>query len=94
MARTVTTESGFVCTIEEDALDDFELLEALGEMDNKEDGLRLIAGFKDTMKLLLGEEQKDKLFDHIRAEHGRVKVSVLKTEIMQIFAGLSEAKKN
>lgn len=92
--RKVTTKTGFECTVDEDTLDDFELLEALVAMDSTEDGMKMIAGFEDTMILLLGEDQKVQLFKHIKSEHGRVRISALKDELLAIFTGLSDAKKN
>jgi len=94
-AREVTTESGFKCVVDEAALDDFELFEALADMDNREDGMAMLSAFKKVLSSLLGEEQKDRLYDHIKAGNGgRVRASALKTELLQIFTGLSKAKKN
>ena len=93
MKREVTTETGFHCEIDEEALDDFELLEALANMDAQGDGVKIISGFNKSMELLLVVEQKAQLYEHIREQYGRVKMSALKTELLQIFTGLSEDKK-
>lgn len=91
--REVTTGSGFHCLIDEDALDDFELLEALADMDTREDGVKMISGFRNALEMLLGEEQKDALYAHIKEKYGRVKTTILKDELLQIFASLGEDKK-
>ena len=90
---SVTTDTGFHCEIEEDALDDMELLEAVMDLENSEPVTK-VTGFREVLELLLGEEQKKALYAHIKAEHGRVKPSVLKDMLLQIFTRLGDSKKN
>lgn len=82
-----TTKSGFNFELNEDDLDDYELFE-------------LIAGVSENQFLLpklvvklLGEEQKKRLLDHVRAPDGRVPLTVIDKEITDIF-GMSKEIKN
>lgn len=86
MTNEVKTASGFLCRIDDEALDDMELLEELAAMD-KGDVLVMPA----VVARLLGAEEKQRLYDHVR-QHGRVSVSAISTEISEIISGLSSAK--
>lgn len=85
-AITGTTESGFRYTLPPDALDDYELLENLCDIDNGD--ASKIAG---AARQLLGDAQIEALKDHVRKENGRVPASKMIEEITQIFKG-SQAK--
>ena len=74
-AITGTTESGFRYTLPPDALDDYELLENLCDIDNG-----------DASKIT-GNAQIEALKDHVRKENGRVPASKMIEEIIQIFKG-------
>lgn len=73
------TESGFVFQLEEDALDDMELLDTLAEM--QENLLKI----GTAVQMLLGEEQKKRLYDHLRNEKGRVRAEPLSKELLEII---------
>ena len=81
------TNSGFEFTLEDETLDDYELLEVLQEIDagayEKTTGM---------VKMLLGEEQKNALKDHISDEHGRVSTTRLMEEVMEIFEESNKGK--
>lgn len=84
----IKTESGFVCQLAEDALDDAELVDILtGEYPNE--------AFRNAaiVQHMLGE-QKKKLYDHLRTESGKVPASAVDRELRQIFAGFGNAGKN
>lgn len=76
------TNSGFEFEVSEAALDDWELLEILSEID---DGKTQKLGA--AVKLLLGEEQAEKLKEHCRTD-GRVSASAMFKEISDIFTAL------
>ena len=86
---TGTTSSGFDWKIEEDALDDMELLDALSEID---------AGKLDSVSAaclhLLGKEQRAALYNHRRDEKGRVRISAVSDELGEILMGLRDGKKS
>lgn len=80
------TKSGFEFSIPDEALDNMELVETLAGVDANPLLLpRLVTQ-------LLGEEQKQKLYDHLRTESGVVPISLVDDEIMQIFQSGKEAK--
>lgn len=73
------TTSGFSFEIEDEQLNNFELIEVLADVDSNPLLLpRLV-------RMLLGDEQKVKLMDHLRTEKGIVPLDGISTEIMEIF---------
>lgn len=84
---TGTTNSGFAFEIEEETLDDYELLESLSKVDKGE-----VLSITETVDRLLGEEQKDKLKEHIRNVQGRITIAAMMDEVVQIFNASGEIK--
>lgn len=84
---TGVTSSGFGYSIEDDAFDDYEMLEALREIEKGNTGMLV-----DVAKLLLGEEQKNALKEHIRRENGRVSASKMIEMVMEIFQKENKGK--
>lgn len=81
------TESGFEFELEEDVLDDYELLETLCELDKGNYSV-----LADMVNMLLTEEQKIKLKEHVKKDGKRVSTKRLLTEVMQIFNATKELK--
>lgn len=73
------TQSGFAYEIEEARLNNYELLEAVGEL---EDNPMVISKM---VIMLLGKEQTNRLKDHLRDEEGLVPVDKMTEEITEIF---------
>lgn len=80
------TKSGFSYHIKETALDNMELIEIIAEVDDEP----LLV--PKLVKMLLGEEQKKKLYDHIRLDDGTVPSMALAEEIAEIFNGSKKTK--
>ena len=80
------TKSGFEYQIPEENINNYELLEALGEAEANP------LYFPKTINLLLGKEQAEKLKNHLRTENGIVPIDKLKDDIMEIFESQKEAK--
>lgn len=80
------TNSGFEYKIPEENLNNYELIEILGEM---EENPLLLA---KAINLLLGKEQANKLKEHIRIESGTVPTDKISEEIMEIFQSQQETK--
>jgi len=80
------TSSGFKYEIPEENLNNYELVEVLGEL---EENPLLIS---KTVTLLLGKEQREKLKDHLRTEGGTVPTDKISEEIMEIFNSQNESK--
>lgn len=73
------TQSGFIYEIEEARLNNYELLETIGEL---EDNPMVISKM---VVMLLGKEQTNQLKDHLRDEEGLVPVEKMTEEITEIF---------
>lgn len=82
------TSSGFNFIISKDIINDYELVENLGELDSSP----LILG--TIVRQVLGKEQTAKLKDHIRNENGIVPTDKMTQEIIEIFKNAGEETKN
>jgi hypothetical protein len=83
---TGKTTSGFEYVISKARLENYELIEALSEVD--ENPLLL----PKTLNLLLGKEQANKLKDHLRDDEGLVSFEKLSNEITEILQNQNETK--
>lgn len=81
-----TTKSGFAFNIAKERLNNYELLEVIGELDSNPLVLSKV------VKLLLGNEQTEELKNHLRTEDGLVPADKLSVEITEIFQSQSETK--
>lgn len=80
------TKSGFEFEVQDESLNNYELIEVLSEVDTNPLLLpRLV-------KMLLGDDQKIKLTDHVRTESGTVPLDKISTEIMEIFQSGNQVK--
>jgi hypothetical protein len=80
------TVSGFAYKIKASALNDAELLDILVDL---EDNYVLLP--KLIVKLL-GKEQKEALYNHLRTEDGNVPIDALEADLMSIFNSQQAAK--
>lgn len=78
--RTGVTGSGFEFEVEEAALDDWELLESLVEL---EKGSR--TGYIGAANGLLGKKGAAALKEHCRGKDGRVPITAVAKELNEIF---------
>ena len=83
-----TTKSGFVFEIESDILDDMELMDQVVECDTNP------AVLSRVIKMVLGEEQRKALYDHLRDERGKVPVKAVGEAITDIFSAIGQNGKN
>lgn len=83
------TDSGFEFTIERTALDDMRLIDALCESENDNP-----LSISKVIQLMLGKNQKEKLYKHIAEENGRVPIDKLVNEVKDIFAKSGDSVKN
>lgn len=82
------TKSGFKYSIEEDNIDQ-ELLDALAEAD---DGNPL--KISKVIRLMLGDEQRKRLYDHLRDEKGHVPIKAVIDTFSEILANDGTGGKN
>lgn len=80
------TSTGFVYSIDENVLNNFELLDLFAEVD--ENPLLL----PKLIKILLGEEGKKALYDHVRLEDGTVPADKIEKELVEIISGKPKVK--
>lgn len=76
--------------INKDMLDNMELVDALAEMDGDED----VVGVSKVVRMLLGTENRKKLYDALRTESGNVPVAEVGQALREIFTKLGEDGKN
>lgn len=74
-----TTKSGFKFDIEDKRLNNYELLEAISEVEESPLALPRV------IKLLLGDNKAKALKNHVRDDEGFVSSEKLSAEIMEIF---------
>ena len=84
---TAKTESGFSIELEESALDNMEVLDALSDLDEGNP----LAMSRLVVKLL-GKDGKKRLYDHLRTEDGRVPASAVESAIMELFQSTNAGK--
>ena len=84
---TGVTKSGFAYSILEKNIKNYELVEALGELDTNPLALPRV------LNLLLGKEQTQKLKDHVRDEDGSIDTEKVTLELEDIFKAQERLKK-
>ena len=80
------TKSGFEYKISKERLDNYELLEAIVELETNPLTLSKV------VIMLLGKEQTEKLKDHLRTKDGIVPAEKTSEEITEIFQSHSNTK--
>lgn len=84
---TGVTKTGFAYSISEKNVRNYELVEALGELDTNPLALPRV------MNLLLGKEGTKKLKDHVRDNDGIVDTEKITAELEDIFKAQERLKK-
>ena len=82
------TASGFKFQLEDSALNNMELVDALADLH----GDNVLAISRVTL-LLLGEDQRARLYDHLRAEDGTVPADAVSAELGNIMKAAGEQAK-
>jgi len=89
MAKKGTLENGFIYEVDENVLDDMRLVDAIAEAEG-ENPLKV----SKVVTMVLGDEQKERLYKSLENEAGRVPVKVAMDALMEIFNRLGEEGKN
>ena len=84
------TTSGFEFEVDRNAVNNMELVDALADASGDDDLLAV----SRVCRLLLDKETKERLYDHVRNEEGRVPVELVSKEVMEIFAAFGTQGKN
>ena len=80
------TRSGFEFQLEESVLDNMELLDAIVEAEENP------AVIPKVVNMVLGKEEKKRLYDHLRTPKGNVPIMAVATEIAEIFNSNQQGK--
>lgn len=80
------TSTGFEFKVDEKALDNMELVDAIAEADSNPVAVTRV------ITLLLGNEQKKCLYDHLRTPDGRVPIKDATTAVVEIFNSAKQGK--
>ena len=80
------TSSGFEFKIQEHVLDNMELLDAIVEADENH------AMITKIVNMILGKEEKKRLYDHLRTEKGNVPIMSVAAEVAEIFSCNQQGK--
>lgn len=83
------TKSGFEFELDENVINNMELVDALADCASDDP-----FAVSKTVKLLLGNELRRKLYDHLRTGDGRVPMEMVSMEISEIFSAFGSAGKN
>lgn len=82
------TRSGFAFEVDEEIANDMELFEALCDLDNGD-----ATAVVPVCRIVLGD-QKKALYEHLRADNGRVPVTKVSEEIADILTAIRDGKKS
>lgn len=83
------TESGFNYEIDEKVLDDMELIDAMAASQGDDP-----TQISTVVVKIFGTDQRKRLYDHVRAEDGRVPISKVADIITEIINSLGDDGKN
>lgn len=85
----IILKDGFSVDVEADALDDAELFETIVAIDKGES-----VDIPAVLRALLGEDGKKALYEHLRGENGRVKLTAVAEALTEIFGKMRDKKKS
>lgn len=88
---TGTTKSRFRFSLRDGAADDFRVVEALADADSG-DASAVLRGTVQLVRLLLGEDGKAALYEHLISLHGSVPTARVSEEITEILTLARERK--
>ena len=83
------TRTGFVCELPENVMDNMELLDVMAD-ESMEMAFRASAA----VKMILGVEQRKRLYDHLRKTDGRVPVAAVNEALEDILKSFGKNGKN
>ena len=81
---------GVTLDIDKSVLDNMELVDALTEMQSDED----VMSVSKVTKLVLGEENRRKLYEKLRTDKGNVPVAEVSEAVKAVFEALGDSSKN
>ena len=92
--NTIKTKSGFEYQVEEDAMDDLEVFDAIRAASDPDlSGMEKTAAFFRAFQGIIGDEQDKALREYLKEKNGKVKTSDYRKEIDDFFTNLNKPKK-
>lgn len=88
----VTTDSGFTCEVEVEALNDMRVLNLIRKIEGTTEETEQVFLFNDLAHLILSDKEYARLENHVAKDNGRIPVDALYKEFTQIFTHLKSAK--
>ena len=82
---TGKTKSGFAFEVDPEVASDMEFIETVA------DAMENTTKLPKMITVLLGAEQKKRLYDHVRGKNGRVKYDDIDREVGEIMEAINEA---
>ena len=82
-------KNGFEFEVDENVLDDMRLIDAMAEAQDENP-----TKFSKAILMVLGAEQRDRLYEHIALENGRVPIEATSEALVEIFEAMGEEGKN
>ena len=87
------TSSGFVFTVDRERVtNDYRFTLAIAKSNSK-DMMKQIEADAEIVSLLLGEEQTQRLFEHVQEKDGMIPRDKVTAEVMEIMKSLGEEEK-
>lgn len=83
------TKSGFAYSIDEAVTNDMLFIESLAKADKGD-----LMALSSILVTLLGEKQKEKLYEHVKDKDGHVPIDKTVAEVTDILSGAGETLKN
>lgn len=80
------TKSGFEFEIKEEKLNDMRVIELIASVDSD------IRAVPKLLTLMFGEDGKERLYQHVAEEDGRVPIEKVTDEITEIFTTVESGK--
>ena len=80
-----TTKSGFKFEVDEDAVKSMEFIDLVNDMDEKPTMIGKV------IKFMFGEDQKEKLYKHVRGDKKYTPAKDVNKEVEEIFDLINEA---
>ena len=89
MIKKGTLSNGFKYEVDDAVMDDMRLIDAISES-MEDEPLKI----SKVIKMVLGEEQRERLYKMLEDENGRVPADVASEAIAEIFENMGEEGKN
>ena len=75
------TSTGYAFSLSVDRLNDMELMDAFARLEDSDSPIQM----SRVVTMFLGQEEKKKLYDHVRTKDGRVPMDALAEELSEMM---------